>query len=84
MVPSNDAGLRPERDSHVLNHLSTVLGAMATGYFLWSIVLNPGTGPLPGTLIPLAVGLVGFAVGLSVFAWGAYRTFVAGERERTD
>lgn len=67
-----------------MNHLSTVLGTVATGYFLWSMVLNPGTGPLPGTLLPLAIGLVGVAVGLSLFSWGAYRTFVASERERTD
>lgn len=80
MVPSNDASVHPERDSHVLNHLSTVFGAVAMGFFLWAMVLDPATGPLPGTLVPLAVGLAGFAVGLSVFAWGAYRTFVVGER----
>lgn len=84
MVASDDAGVRPGRSSHVLHHLSTVLGAVATAYFLWSMVSNPAMGPLPGTLLPLAVGLAGFAVGLSVFSWGAYRTFVASDRERTD
>lgn len=80
MVASDDTRVRPGRKAHVVNHLATVLGAVAAGYFLWSMLLSPAKGPLPGTLVPLAVGLAGFGVGLSVLAWGARRTFAVPER----
>ncbi len=44
---------------------------MATGmYFLWSMVLNPARGPLPGKMLPLVVGVSGFVLSAALVGWG--------------
>lgn len=60
---------------HTVNHLSSVVGITLLVYALWSILLDPTKGPIPGTVLPIAVGLVLFAVGAALLAWGSYRIY---------
>ncbi|WP_227356486.1 hypothetical protein [Haladaptatus salinisoli] len=47
------------------------ISGMATGmYFLWSMVLNPARGPLPGKMLPLVVGVSGFVLSAALVGWG--------------
>lgn len=63
---------------HAVNHLSSVGGVTLLVYALWSMLLNPAQGPLPGTLLPLVIGFVLFAVGAVLLAWGSYRIYGYG------
>lgn len=56
-------------------HLATVAGTAFAVYFLWSMILDPTTGPLPGLVLPLAVGVVGFLGSLLVASWGVKRIY---------
>ena len=60
---------------HMVNHLSAVTGVTLAVYALWSMIIDPAKGPLPGTVLPLAVGLLLFAVGLGLLGWGSYRIY---------
>ncbi|WP_162224256.1 hypothetical protein [Halorussus salinus] len=60
---------------HAANHLATILGVTLAVYAVWSMLLNPATGPLPGTVVPIVVGLVVLTVGVASLAWGSYRTY---------
>ena len=60
---------------HAVNHVASVAGVTLTIYAVWSLLLDPATGPLPGTLAPLVVGLLALVIGLSLFAWGSYRIY---------
>lgn len=70
--------------SHAVNHLATVAGLTAACYFAWSMVVTPAHGPLPGRLLPLAVGVVGTLTGLLLFAGGAYREYVTYRTVETE
>lgn len=58
-----------------MNHLSSVIGVTLLVYALWSILIDPVKGPLPGTVLPVAVGLLLLAVGAALLAWGSYRVY---------
>ena len=60
---------------HAVNHLSSVVGVTLAIYAVWSMLLNPTQGPLPGTTLPLAVGLLLFGAGVVLFGWGSYRIY---------
>lgn len=55
---------------YALDHLLAIAGTGLAIYFLWSMILDPAKGPLSGTIIPLAVGIVGFVVTVLAAAWG--------------
>lgn len=63
---------------HAVNHLASVVGVTLVVYAVWSMLLNPTQGPLPGTALPLAVGLLVFGAGAALLAWGSYRIYGYG------
>ena len=60
---------------HMVNHLSAVIGVTLAVYALWSMFIDPVKGPLPGTVLLIAVGLLLFAVGLGLLGWGSNRNY---------
>jgi predicted RNA methylase len=60
---------------HAVNHLSSVVGVTLAVYALWSMILNPTQGPLPGTVLPFVVGVGLFAIGAALLAWGSSRIY---------
>lgn len=63
---------------HAVNHLASVVGVTLLVYAAWSMLLSPAKGPLPGTVLPFAVGLVLFTVGAALLAWGSSRIYGYG------
>lgn len=60
---------------HTVNHLGAVSGLTLAVYALWSMLLSPTQGPLPGTVLPVIGGFLLFAVGAVMLGWGLYRIY---------
>ena len=64
-------------ERHAKRHLASIVGATVASYAAWSMLLTPAMGPLPGSAVPFAVGLLLLAVGSVLLGWGTYRTYVS-------
>ena len=62
---------------HAMNHVASVAGVTMVVYAVWSMLADPARGPLPGELLPLAVGFLVLAVGTALLAWGASRIYAS-------
>ena len=81
-IPRTDvfASVREMTRQHATHHLASISGATVASYAAWSMLLTPAMGPLPGTAVPFAVGVLLLAVGSLLLAWGAYAIYVQSDR----
>lgn len=60
---------------YVTSHLLALTGTGLALYFLWSMILDPTRGPLSGTILPLAMGSLGFAIMVWIAARGLTQVY---------
>ena len=67
---------------YVLDNLLALAGAGLATYFLWSMVLDPALGPLPGITLPFVVGLAGFVASVLIALRGLGRIYAPDDGGR--
>ena len=67
---------------YALDNLLAITGMGLALYFLWSMVLDPGQGPLSGVILPLVAGIVGFIVMVWITVHGLTQVYAFDDEDK--